>query len=285
MTDLRDKPILITGASSGIGRATAIACARAGMRVVLAARRADKLHEVQDQIAQETKPAGRERILIVPCDLSRQEECVRLMDVATARCGSLYAIFANAGYGLEKSVIDSTDDEIRAMFELNFWHGIHLFRAFVASKQPLQPTTTSRGHFLFCSSCLSKIGVPLYSAYCASKMMQDAFARAARHELAPVGIHVSSVHPIGTRTELFDKIQEHGGTLVMRTSERFMHPPERVAHAVVRRLRKSRRGWSGLGGGEVWTSTPMRIALGLGMMAPGLTDWMIAKILSSRQRR
>lgn len=283
MVNLRDQPIVITGASSGIGRATAIACARAGMRVVLAARRLDKLHEVEAQIAHETQDDDRLGVLSVACDLSRKDECDRLMDAATSKFGSIHAIFANAGYGIEKSVVESTDDEIRELLELNFWHGVHLFRSFVASRQPLRPLdrrqqgSSVRGHFLFCSSCLSKIGVPMYSAYCASKMMQDAFARAARHELSPMGIAVSSVHPIGTKTELFDKIQQRGGRLLMRTSDRFMQPPERVARAVVRCLRSPR--------GEVWTSTPMRLMLGLGLMVPPLADRAIAKVLRARSAR
>lgn len=283
MPDLRDKAIVISGASSGIGRATAVACAQAGMRVVLAARRGDKLRDVADEISRLTGTRPEGRVLAIPCDLARKDECDRLMEAAARDMGDIHAVFANAGYGIEKSCIDSTDAEIRDLFELNFWHGVHLFRAFVASKQPLRPLApseqraASRGHFLFCASCLSKIGVPMYSAYCASKMMQDAFARAARHELKPVGIAVSSVHPIGTKTELFDKIEERGGRLLMRTSDRFMQPPERVARAIVRCLRSPR--------GEVWTSTPMRLMLGLGLIFPSLADHAIAKLLRARSAR
>ena len=115
--------------------------------------------------------------------------------------------------------------------------------------------------------------MPYHAAYSATKAAQDHFARAMRIELEGTGVHISSVHPIGTRTELFDKSAERsGGRHAPRTPERFMQPPERVASAIVRALRRDRPP------GEVWTSTAVRLAFALGVACPGLADLGLRKI-------
>src|SRR4051812_42586613 len=98
--DLSGKSIAITGASSGIGRATALACAAAGMPVALGARRVDKLKAAVDEI---TAKGG--RAIAVPTDVTSPDDCRRLLDTAVAELGPLYAVFANAGYGIEKPMV------------------------------------------------------------------------------------------------------------------------------------------------------------------------------------
>lgn len=274
--DLRDKPIAITGASSGIGLATALECARAGMPVALAARREDRL---LDAVARIKGEGG--RAVAVRCDVSRREDCARLLDEAAAAFGPIYAVFANAGYGIEAPVIGTPDEQIRELFETNFWGTLNVVRPAIgrmlAAPAP-ERGAEPRGHVLMCSSCLAKMGTPLHAAYSASKACQDHFGRAMRHELAPAGIRVSTVHPIGTTTELLDvmarrKGDHSGGSL---TPGLFMQRPERVARAVVACLRRPR--------GEVWTSLPVRLAMA-GMLAfPGLGDAVLARALRGRTR-
>jgi short-subunit dehydrogenase len=108
-----------------------------------------------------------------------------------------------------------------------------------------------------------------------SKAMQDHWARALRIELAGSGVHVSSVHPIGTTTEFFDVSAARSSTkggLFERTPKAFMQSPERVARAVVACLKRPR--------GEVWTSLPTRLALAASVAAPGVTDWLLRKKFS-----
>lgn len=259
--DLRDKPIAVTGASSGIGLATALACARAGMPVALAARRIDRIESAAARI----RDAGG-RAIAVACDVTRPEDCRSLVERAIAEFGSLYAAFANAGYGLERPFHESSDADLRALIETNFWGSINLARPALDHMLP-----NRRGHLLMCSSCLSKIGVPAFAAYCASKAMQDHFCRAMRHELRACGIHVSSVHPIGTRTEFFDEAARRSGPapLMRRPPRLLMQPAERVADAVVRCLRRPR--------GEVWTSAPTRWLLAAAVAAPALADFALAR--------
>lgn len=269
---LANLPIAITGASSGIGAATAIACANAGMPVVLAARRVDKLEHVANLIR---STGGRAHI--VAYDASRREDAEMLVAESVRAFGSLYAVFANAGYGAEREVMDTSEADIRAMFETNFWGSLWLAKAAAARMlTATAPREGRRGHILLCSSCLSKIGIPRYAAYCASKAMQDHFARAMRHELRDRSVFVSSVHPIGTRTEFFGKVKQQGGELIAKTPDRLMQPPERVANAIVKCLRRPK--------GEVWTSWTTRCALGAATIAPGIADWTLARMVRARTK-
>lgn len=268
--DLKGKPIAITGASSGIGAATALACARAGMPVALFARREDKLAEVRGRI----ESAGG-RAVIVTGSVDDDADCRRLLGEAEAAFGPLYGVVANAGYGSEQPAWSMPEDEIRAMFETNFYGSLRVV-------QPAAEGMAERGsgHLVFVSSCLSKIGIPHYAAYCATKAAQDHFARAMRHELRGRGVAVSSVHPIGTKTEFFDTAAERspsGATLLDKGSERFMQPATKVADAIVRRLRSGR-------GAEVWTSAPTRAVLGMAAIMPGLTDAVLRRMYDRRLR-
>lgn len=268
MIDLTGKPIAITGASSGIGRATAIACAAAGMPVALAARRIEKLGSAVREI---TSAGG--RAIAVQTDVDTPEDCRRLVARTIAEFGSIYAVFANAGYGLERPVAQTTDAELRAIFETNFFGTINTIRP---ALEVMLPART--GHILVCSSCLAKIGTPFVGAYSATKAAQDHIARAMRAELNGTGVAVSSVHPVGTLTEFFERKTEESGRPVLSSPPRaFMQPPEKVARAVVRRLRKGR-------GAEVWTSIPTRLIFASLNAFPGLGDRALA-IYAKRQSR
>ncbi len=263
--DLRGRPIAITGASSGIGLATAFACARAGMPVALAARRLDKLEAAVRTIRSE---GG--RAIAVECNVDRQEDCDALADRTVSEFGSIYAVFANAGYGMESGVIEASDDAVRAIFETNFYGTLRTIRPAIERMRP-----AGSGHVLICSSCVSKLGIPNLSAYSATKAAQDHIGRALRVELARTGIHVSTVHPIGTSTEFGDSMRTRGGSdsrpedLFKRTPKFFMQSPDVVARAVVRSLRRPR--------GEVWTSLPTRLLAGFFVAFPGAADMVLRR--------
>lgn len=267
--DLRGRPIAITGASSGIGLATALACAKAGMPVALAARREEML---KDAVGRITAAGG--KAIAVRCNVDDRRDCQQLVDETRAAFGGLYAVFANAGYGFEAAVDDTSDDQLRAIFETNFWGTMNTVRpALEHMKQ------AGRGHILMCSSCLSKIGMPYYASYSATKAAQDHFARGMRHELSPAGIHVSSVHPIGTRTEFFEKSNQRSrdARLSIGTPDAMLQSPDVVARAIVRCLQRPR--------GEVWTSTRMRYLLALSVLAPQMTDRIIGRMIRKRREQ
>ncbi|MFI4881296.1 MAG: SDR family NAD(P)-dependent oxidoreductase [Phycisphaerales bacterium JB064] len=254
--DLTGKPIAIAGASSGIGRATAIACASAGMPVAIGARRMDKLAAV----AREIEAIGGKAVAI-EVDVTSDEQSRAFIERAEAELGPLYSVFANAGFGFERPVHKTSDADMREIFETNFFGTLHVVNPAVE-----RFVERRAGHVLICSSSIGKMAIPGYGAYCATKAAQWHVGRAMRHELKPLGVHVSTVHPIGTRTEFFEEARRRsgGGSLVENTPKAFIQPPERVARAVVACLRKPRT--------EVWTSWPSRLGLGALSMFPRLGD-------------
>lgn len=265
MASLAGLPIAITGASSGIGRATALACARAGMPVAAGARREDRLASLVDEI----RGSGG-RAIAVPGDVVRPEDCAALVERALSEFGSIYAVFANAGYGIDRPVHETTADEMREIFETNVFGTAHLVRAAVPHM-----LRAGRGHVLICSSCLSKLAVPFHGAYSATKAAQEHLGRALRAELAGTGVQVSTVHPVGTETEFSEISRRHarpGGPTPPRTPRAFMQPAEKVADAVVRCLRRPRA--------EVWTSWPARATFALAGALPWMADLVLARMAS-----
>lgn len=254
--ELKNKPIAIAGASSGIGRATALACARAGMPVALGARRLEKLREVAGEVERLGVPA-----VAIEMDVSSNDQCRAFIERAERDLGPLHAVFANAGFGFERPMHEATDEQVREIFEVNFFGMLRVLRPAVERFIDRQA-----GHAIICSSSIGKMPLPGYGAYCATKAAQWHVGRAMRHELKPLGIYVSTVHPIGTRTEFFDEARRRsgGGSLVENTPSFLVQPPERVARAIVTCLRRPRA--------EVWTSLPSRLGLGTLSTFYGLAD-------------
>lgn len=278
MIDLAGKPIAITGASSGIGAATALACAAAGMPVVLGARRADRLQQVVDQIN-----ASGGRAIGVPMDVCTPGDSARLVDACATEFGSVYSVYANAGYGEEAPLLSMTDRQVRDMFETNFFGTLSLIRAAAPYLERNPPGAGSvRGHVLICSSCLGKLWVPYYSVYSATKAAQNHIGRALNIELCERGIRVSTVHPIGTRTEFFEQAAARAtsaGRLTLHTHDRFLEPAELVARRTVACLRRPRP--------EVWTSMTgvvVRVGMGLANMLPGACEFAMRALISRRGR-
>ena len=260
--NLAEKPIIITGASSGIGAATAIACAEAGMPVALAARRTDKL----EAVAQTIRNRGGKAIAIA-CDVTDPAACIALVEQAERELGPIYSIYANAGYGEKMNILDMPDDRLRAIFETNFFGTINAIRP--AAERMIQRKS---GHILICSSCLSIFPMPHYSAYSATKAAQHHIGRALNIELARQGIFTSTIHPVGTRTELFDIMaQRNGAPAGSGKNNRLMQHPNRVAHAIVRCLRKPKP--------EVWTSFAARHSMLLAAHTPRLTNFLLKRMV------
>lgn len=267
--ELAGKPIAITGASSGIGRAAALACARAGMPVAAAARREDRLRE----LVREIEGLGG-RAIGAALDVTDGAACAAFIARAEAELGPLYAVFANAGYGLERAIHDMTEQELREIFETNFWGSLNVIRP--ALRGMLE---RSSGHVLWCSSCLSKVGTPYSGAYSATKAAQDHLGRAMRHELKGRGLRVSTVHPVGTRTELWEVLERRsGGTTAIagKPNRMFLQSAEHVADAVVKCLRRPR--------GEVWTSPTVRLLFALLNAAPQTGDMVLGWVVRRRLR-
>jgi len=285
--DLRGKAIVITGASSGIGAATALACARAGMSVALGARRLDKLEALVAKLRQSGAAA-----ICEPTDVTDPASCQRLVDRAKAELGGVYAVFANAGYGLEAPLHEMTGAQVRDMFEVNVFGSLNIIRPALAAilerapkgdqaQQHPQRPAVPIGHVLWCSSCLAKLSIPQYGVYCATKSAQHHLGRAMRLELRPLGVEVATVHPIGTRTEFFDTAAKLSSSakLLERGGQRFMQEPGVVAARVVACLKRPRpEVWTGLNGQLA------RVSLSLASFTPRISDALMSWAMNRRMR-
>lgn len=264
--DLTDQVIAITGASSGIGAATAVACAQGGMHVALNARRQDRLEEVARQIT----PSGRQA-LVIGGDVDRDDDVNRFIDQTQSHFGRLDAVFANAGYGLYAAVDAATDEQVRAIFETNFFGTLRVIRAAVPVMR-----AQGRGHILICSSAVSEIGLPMYGMYCATKAAQDSVASAMRAELADQGIDVSSVHPVGTSTDFYEatRIRSNESKSRYNTPSALVQTPEKVAKSIVRCLRKPKP--------EVWPQPWSRIGLAIVTAVPAFNASSMRSLMRKR---
>jgi short-subunit dehydrogenase len=263
--DLTGKVIAITGGSSGIGAATAQACAAAGMDVALSARRRDRLEAVAELVRQQ----GREAV-VVPGDVTDAQAQQQFFEQAWQTLGRVDVIFANAGYGIFGSVLDTPEADHRAIFETNYFATLTTLKTGVPY---LRRTENGLSHVLICSSAASEIALPMFGAYAATKAAQDAIAGAMRAELAETGIVVTSVHPVGTRTEFFDTARQRspqtdagqpGGA---NTPEMFTQSVDHVAKRIVAALRRPKA--------EVWPMRSARWSLALATALPGLTAWLL----------
>ena len=267
--DLTDRAIAITGASSGIGAATAVACANAGMHVALMARREDRLRDVAQRVEQASR-----RVVIVVGDVDSDDDQARLIDEAERALGKLSAVYANAGYGLYASVLETSDRQMRDIFETNYFGTLRTVHA----AMPALRRTVEAGdwaHVLICSSVLSAMGIPMYGAYAATKAAQDSIAGALRAELSVEGIAVTSVHPARTKTEFSQSVREISQGRYYGHSTP-MHSPDKVARGIVRALRNPRA--------EVWPSGAVKWGLAIGATLPNLTAWSMRKMMRSIRR-
>ncbi len=265
--DLRNRVLVVTGASSGIGAATAVACARTGMDVVLSGRRAERLQTVAEQVRQ----CGRDAE-IVAGDVTDAGLHNHLLDTAQRRFGRFDVVLANAGYGFKKPAHELELSELREIFEVDF------FAAFALLREAARRLLAQRhpGHLLMTSSAVAKFTLPNFAAYSATKAAQSHFCRAMRMELRGYGIEVSCVHPITTRTEFFARAASYearaGWTdpAAGRMPTWFIQSPEKVAQAIVRCLRRPKP--------EVWTSVTVRLMAGMVTMFPRLLDMVAQRV-------
>jgi NADP-dependent 3-hydroxy acid dehydrogenase YdfG len=186
-----DRVFLITGASSGIGAATARHAAQAGYRLVLAARSADKLQSLATELG------GPERALAIICDVTSWEDQQRMVQSALDAFGQIDVTFANAGFGGPRGFLKDTPEHWREMVLTNVYGAALTLRATIPA------LTDSRGHLLLTSSVAGRRALP-GSMYSATKHAVTAMGEAARQDLAGTGIRVTLIEPGMVDTPFFD---------------------------------------------------------------------------------
>jgi short-subunit dehydrogenase len=198
---MTDSPVaIVTGASSGIGKATAIAYAQAGYRLVLAARREDRLQDVAGAI-HTMSPLGAAAATICPTDVTDASQVQALVACAMDHYGRIDALVNNAGFGQFGRVWELSETDLRAIFEVNFFGAFHVCKAVA----PIMIAQQS-GHIFNISSVIGRAGSPFHGAYSASKFALSGLTESLRVELLGTGVHATEVCPALTDTEFFDHV-------------------------------------------------------------------------------
>jgi NADP-dependent 3-hydroxy acid dehydrogenase YdfG len=189
---MSDSVFLITGASSGIGAATARLAAQDGYRVVLAARSVDRLTELARELG------GEERALAIECDVTEWEQQQAMVAAALERYGRLDVAFANAGFGAARGFLKETPEHWRSMVLTNVYGAALTIRATIPALKE------SRGHLLLTGSLAGRQALP-GSLYSATKWAVTAMGEAARLELNDIGVRVTLIEPGMVDTPFFEK--------------------------------------------------------------------------------
>jgi short-subunit dehydrogenase len=253
----RSPVILVTGASSGIGAATARLFGGRGYRVFLAARREGRLAALAAEIA---AAGGQADYLAV--DLNEGGAPAHLAETVLTRCGQVDVLFNNAGFGRIKWLEQlEPQADITAMVQVNLLAPILLTRVLLPSM-----IARRQGHIINMSSVAGWVATPSYSVYAATKFGLRGFTEALRREVGIYGVRVSGIYPGGTATEFTEHagIQRKTG---LRTPKAATLSAAQVAEGVWRLVQRPRRvlilpRWLGL---AVW----------LNRLAPGWLDWAI----------
>jgi NADP-dependent 3-hydroxy acid dehydrogenase YdfG len=185
-----DPVFLITGASSGIGAATARHAAEAGYRLVLAARSEDKLAALAEELG------GRERALAVPCDVTEWRDQEAMVAAALEAFGRIDVAFANAGFGAKRGFREETPEFWREMVLTNVYGAALTIRA------TLGPLEETKGHLLLTGSVAGRRALP-GSLYSSTKWAITAMGEAARLEVDGTGIRVTLIEPGMVDTPFF----------------------------------------------------------------------------------
>lgn len=255
---LKDKVVLITGASSGFGADAARLFAREGCRVVLAARRIDRLQALVEEI----RSAGGEA-LAVPVDVSQRDEVEVMVKTVLEIYGQIDVLFNNAGFGrldwLEKL---EPERDIETQLNVNLMGLIQVTRAVLPHMYRQRS-----GHIINMSSVAGWIAAPLYTVYAAAKFGVRGFTDALRREAGTFGVRVSGIYPGPAVTEF----SLHTGTTRIK---RELKPPSflymtsmQVARRVVHLAKHPRR--------RLVIPWYYRIVAAFESLFPGIVDWIV----------
>lgn len=259
--------VVVTGASSGIGAATARLFGQQGWRVVLAARRRERL----EALAREIEGKG-SRALVVPTDVTQWEQVQHLAETTWTTFGRVDVLVNNAGLG-RLNWLEAMDPQrdIERQIRVNLIGAIWVVRAFLPGL-----LRQGFGHIINVASVASYMALPTYTVYAATKFGLRGFTEALRREVEPLGLRVSAVYPGSVATEFghhaTGPLQRHGHT----TPPRLVLKAEDVARAIWQLARKPQRGkivprWF----------VPL---LGLHAWFPGLLDRFMARTVRVLKR-
>jgi len=263
VSDIQGRVVAITGASAGIGRATARVLAAQGACVVASARRADRL----DALAREFT-AGPGRIIPHQSDVTSEPDMRALVVRAVEVGGRLDVMVCNAGIGYHGTLDETSAEHMRRVVDVNLMGTLYAAHAAFDVMRP-----QGHGHIIAISSIVGRRGIGGSSVYSATKAAQIAFIESLRAEFVGTAFHASVILPVSTTSEFHDAIERDFGHRVSGRGPK--QTPEHVAEAIVACIRSPKAevhllvsGW--------WLSL-------LSVIAPAQADKLVRRF--GRRRR
>lgn len=216
----QDKVAIVTGASAGIGRATAVALAKEGACLALASRNSEAL----SALAEELKAAGRQ-VLVIPTDVTQREQVEGLVQKVIAQWGRVDILVSNAGEYIRAPIIELDPATIQHSLDVNFFGGVYCAKAVLPHM-----LTQKSGHIVFVTSMDGKIGLPPDAPYVSAKFALTGFCEVLRQEVRESGISVTNVLPGRVDTVMIEELKF--AWISPKIS------PESVAAAILNGIRK-----------------------------------------------
>jgi short-subunit dehydrogenase len=255
--ELAGKRAILTGAAGGIGRAVAAELVKAGVRVALASRSADKL----DPLAASLKAAGGD-VLAVPTDITKPDDRRHLVDSTVTALGGIDLLLNNAGVGSWGHFADSTPEICRTVMEVNFFGPVELTRlAMPHLTNGNQPAVVN------VTSMCGRKGMPAWPEYSASKFALVGMSEAWRAEFARFGVDVLTIVPGMTNSGFQNNWLRTDGKADLRFEEGMT--PEYLAAKIIDAIRKNRT--------ETVCGSEAKRLLRFNRFFPRLTNWLLAR--------
>lgn len=267
--------VLITGASQGSGKATALLFARKGYNVVLAARQANRL----EAVAQAVREIG-VSALAIPTDVSKIEQVEKLVEQSLAFYDQIDVLVNNAGICLTGEMANTSIDDWQQMMNVNFWGYVYTINALLPHFLERQ-----QGTIVNVGSFGGKMPLPNMTAYCASKYAVTGMTETLRLELAPKAIHVGIVHPGIINSDFLERAVFKGTDTDAQNGRKRMQEmltgpiasqPEEIAQAIwdVVKFKIAEK-----------VVGPIVVATEVHRLFPGLTQWMLEQGVMNRGTR
>jgi short-subunit dehydrogenase len=253
---------VITGASSGIGRALAVNLAARGGRLVLGARRLDRLQALGREIGCDH--------FCCPIDVSRPEDCNQIISAAIEKFGRVDTVVCNAGFGFARALDSMSGEDIRRIFDTNLFGTIECCRSAISIMKRQEPRDGFRGQLMIVSSACARRGLPYFSLYAATKAAQLSLSEGLRIELKPFDIAVTSVHPVLCETDFFSTANDLSGMNPAALAQGGKQSPQYVADRMARAIQRPSR--------ELWPKPMSRLSLSIAAMFPAMVDKVMCRI-------
>lgn len=231
MVKIEGKRVILTGASSGIGKATAFALARKGARLVLASRQLEQLEKLAEEIRDNFPEV--KSLVPIACDVTNPDQVKKVVSVCKEYYGGVDILINMAGSGVYGPMDKIALEDFRSQMEVNFLGPVH----FMLEVLPLMKKA-GQGLIVNVSSLAAKHGVPYLAAYGASKAALANLGQSLHSELVRWGISVLTVYPNYTETDFFKKEKKVGGA---RRPAGAYASPQKVAEAIVSAIEKEKR--------------------------------------------